>query len=213
MTKAAVFDLDGTLVDSREDLHLAVAHALRELGLPPRTLEEVVGFVGEGAARLVARAIAPRGDLREEAMALWRAHYTEHLLDHTRLYPGMEALLARAGVPLAVHTNKPGAMARRILEGLGVLDRFETVVGGDEAPRKPDPEGTLRILEHLGARAAEAVFVGDSAVDLATARAAEVPFVAVAWGFVPLRQLEAAGAVNVAHAARDLAPWLGGTGG
>jgi len=206
--RVAVFDLDGTLVDSREDLHLAIAHALAVLGLPPRSLEEVTGFVGEGASRLVARAIAPHDHLFEEALPLWRSHYAEHLLDHTRLYPGIEALLAGAQVPLAVHTNKPGAMARRILDGLGVLGRLSALVGGDEAPRKPDPAGTLEILARLGARPGGAVFIGDSLVDLATARAAGTRFVPVAWGFVPAAELAAGGATGFAHVAADLAPWL-----
>jgi phosphoglycolate phosphatase len=207
--RVAIFDLDGTLVDSREDIHRAVAHALKALGLPPRSLEEVTAFVGEGAARLVARAIAPEEHLLDPALSLWRAHYQEHLLDHTRLYPGIEAVLASARWLLAVHTNKPGAMARRILDGLGVLGRFAEVVGGDEAPRKPDPSGTLEILSRLGARPDEAVFIGDSRVDRATAAAAGVRFVPVAWGFVPVSELAADGATGFAFTAADLLPWLG----
>jgi len=206
--KAAVFDLDGTLVDSREDIYLAVAHALGVMGLPPRSLDEVTSFVGEGARRLVARAVAPRDHLVDEALSLWRAHYADHLLDHTRLYPGIEAALASSRVPMAVHTNKPGAMARRILDGLGVLGRFAAVVGGDEAPRKPDPTGTLEILGRLGARPDDAVFIGDSTVDLATAAAAGVRFVPVAWGFVPVGDLAGAGASGFAFGAADLLPWL-----
>lgn len=206
--KVAIFDLDGTLVDSRQDLYLAVAHALSELRLPPRSLEEVTAFVGEGAARLVARAIAPEESVFERALSLWRAHYEEHLLDHTRLYPGIEAALASARTLLAVHTNKPGAMARRILEGVGVLGRFAVVVGGDEAPRKPDPSGTAEILARVGARPDEAVFIGDSRVDLATAAAAGVRFVPVAWGFFPVSELAAAGATGFALTAADLLPWL-----
>ncbi len=209
MIRLAIFDLDGTLVDSREDLYRAVLHALAALGLPPRSLEEVVSFVGEGAARLVSRAIEPQQHLLEPALAEWRAHYDEHLLDHTRLYPGVGAALASARCALAVHTNKPGAMARRILDGLGVLSRFGTVVGGDEAPRKPDPTGTLEIMAGLGASPAETVFVGDSRVDQQTAAAAGVRFVAVSWGFSPASPL-AAGAAAVARDAADLVAWLSG---
>ncbi len=207
MTRLAIFDLDGTLVDSREDLYLAVRHALGALGLPQRSLEEVVSFVGEGAARLMGRAVEPHQHLLEPALAAWRAHYGEHLLDHTRLYPGVGAALASARCALAGHTNKPGAMARRLLEGLGVLSRFGAVVGGDEAPRKPDPTGTLEILARLGVSPAEAVFVGDSRVDQETASAAGIRFVAVSWGFSPGSPL-AAGAAAVARDAADLLPWL-----
>ena len=207
--KLAVFDLDGTLVDSRQDLYLAVAHALSELGLPSRPLEEVVSFVGDGAVTLVSRSIAPREDLLETAVALWREHYARHLLDHTRLYPGIAAVLGSARIPLAVHTNKPGAMARKILDGLGVLSRFADVVGGDEAPRKPDPAGLLGIAQRAGVRPDEAVLIGDSLVDRATAQAAGVHFVPVAWGFVPVATLAAGGAGGWVEDASGLLPWVG----
>ncbi len=207
-TRLAVFDLDGTLVDSREDLFHSVEHALAALDLPPRTLEEVTGFVGEGAARLLARCIAPSDYLLEPALAAWLTHYDAHLLDHTRLYPGIEAALASARCALAVHTNKPGDMARRILAGLGVSGRFAAVVGGDEAPRKPDPTGTLEIMARVGAAPEETVFVGDSRIDCETAAAAGIRFVAVTWGFLPATALPAGAATAFAHSAADLMPWL-----
>jgi len=200
----AIFDLDGTLVDSRLDLCLAVNHALRTVGLPERSLEEVSGFVGEGAARLVERAVAPRLDLREAALAAWWEHYEVHLLDHTVLFPGLAELIATAPIPLAVHTNKPGRLARAILEGLQVADHFTAVVGGDEALRKPDPEGTLRILERSGVSPRDAVLVGDSLVDLATAQAVPIRFVPVAWGLVAPALLVAAGAPPPVRTAGEL---------
>jgi phosphoglycolate phosphatase len=206
--KAAIFDLDGTLVDSREDLFLAVDHALRELGLPPRSLEEVLSFVGEGASRLVSRAVAPHDHLADRALELWRSHYQAHLLDHTVLYPGLRAVLEGASATLAVHTNKPGDMARRILDGLGVLPLFAAVVGGDDAPRKPDPSGTLAILAGAGVPPEEAVFVGDSRVDVETAVAAGTRLVAVTWGLAPTADLARAGATDFAASASDLVPWL-----
>jgi phosphoglycolate phosphatase len=210
--KLAVFDLDGTLVDSRQDLYLAVAHALSELGLPQRSFEEVVSFVGDGAVALVSRAIAPREHLLETAVALWREHYARHLLDHTRLYPGIAAVLGSARIPLAVHTNKPGTMARKILDGLGVLSRFVEVVGGDEAARKPDPSGLLGIAVRAGVDPADAVLIGDSLVDRTTALSAGVRFVPVSWGFVPMATLAAGGAEGFVHDAAGLLPWVGATG-
>ena len=209
--KLAVFDLDGTLVDSREDLYLAVAHALAELGLPPRSRDEVVSYVGDGAVALLTRSIAPREHLLETAVALWREHYFRHLLDHTRLYPGIAAVLGSARIPLAVHTNKPGAMARKILEGLGVLSRFVAVVGGDEGARKPDPAGLLGIAARVGASAEETVLIGDSLVDHATAVSAGVRFVPVSWGFVPMATLAAGGASGFVQDAAGLLPWVGAT--
>jgi phosphoglycolate phosphatase len=207
--RLAIFDLDGTLVDSRLDLCLAVNHALRVVGLPERSLEEVSSFVGEGAARLVERAVEPRGDLFEPALAAWWEHYEAHLLDHTVLYPGVAALLAEAPFALAVHTNKPGRLARDLLAGLGVLARFSAVVGGDEAARKPDPQGTRGLLERLGVRAEEAAFVGDSLVDLATARAVPMRFEPVGWGLVPAERLVAEGAPEPALDAAQLRAHLG----
>jgi phosphoglycolate phosphatase len=209
--KLCVFDLDGTLVDSREDLYLSVAHALSELGLPSRTREEVISYVGDGAVALVSRAIAPREHLLETAVALWREHYARHLLDHTHLYPGIAAVLGSARIPLAVHTNKPGAMARKVLDGLGVHSRFSAVVGGDEAIRKPDPSGLLGICDRLGVSPADTVMVGDSVVDHATAVAAGVRFVPVAWGFGPLETLAAAGATGFVQDAAGLLPFVGAT--
>ena len=208
MARLAVFDLDGTLVDSLDDLHASVNHALAAVGLPPRTREEVHGYVGEGARVLLERAVAPRGELLEPALAAWRPHYAAHCLDRTVPYRGIAALLAGAGRVLAVHTNKPGAMARKILDGLGLLPRFAAVVGGDEAPRKPDPSGLLEIMARIGATPAETVFVGDSRHDVATARAAGVAMVAVTWGLTSRAELAAAGATVLVDSAAELVGWL-----
>ncbi len=208
MTRLAILDLDGTLVDSIDDLAASVNHALAALGLPARGRDEIRGFVGEGARLLLARAIAPHDELLEPALALWREHYEAHCLDRTRLYPGLDAALSAAGRALAVLTNKPGAMARKILAGLGVADRFVAIVGGDEAPRKPDPTGTLEIMAEVGAAPADTVFVGDSRVDVATARAAGVALVAVTWGLGSRAELAGAGATVLVDDAAELAPYL-----
>lgn len=206
--RVAILDLDGTVVDTLDDLAEAVNAALADVGLPPRPRDEVRQFVGEGARRLVSRAVAPREDLVEPALAAWWRHYEAHLLDRTRPYPGIREALARAGRTLAIHTNKPGRLAREILDGLGLSARFAAVLGGDEAPRKPDPSGTLALLARLGARPEDAVFVGDSRVDVETARAAGIPMVAVTWGFRPREELEAAGATRFVSSAAELAPFL-----
>lgn len=208
MTRLAIFDLDGTLVDSVDDLAASVNHALGVVGLPPRELEEIRGFVGEGARLLLERAVSPRAELLEPALAAWWAHYEEHCLDRTRAYPGIGALLAGAGRALAVHTNKPGALARRILEGLGLRAHFGVVLGGDEAPRKPDPTGLREIMARVGASPAETVFVGDSRIDVLTARAAGVAHVGVTWGLGSREELVRAGATVLAGSAAELAPYL-----
>ncbi len=208
MTRLAVLDLDGTLLDTLADLAASTNAALAGVGVPPRSVEEVRSFVGEGARRLVERAVAPRTELVEPALAAWLRHYEAHCVDATRPYPGIDAVLAGAGRALAVCTNKPGALARKILAGVGLLERFVAVVGGGEAPRKPDPTGVLELVARAGATPATTVYVGDSVVDLETARAAGVRFVAVTWGFGNRADLAAAGATAWAETAADLVPWL-----
>jgi phosphoglycolate phosphatase len=206
--RVAILDLDGTVLDTLDDLVSSVNAALAEVGLPPRPRDTIRQLVGEGARRLVSRAVAPREDLVEPALAAWWRHYEAHLLDRTRPYPGVPEALAQAGRTLAIHTNKPGRLARRILDGLGLSPRFAEVLGGDEAPRKPDPAGTLGLLARLGARPEDAIFVGDSRVDVETARNAGLPMVAVTWGFRPREELVEAGAVHFVSSASELATWL-----
>ncbi len=202
---AILFDLDGTLVDSRLDLATTVNLALRDVGLSVRPPEEIFGFIGEGARRLLERSVSPHLEVLEPALAAWAGHYADHLLDTTGAYPGIAALLARLRPPLAVHTNKPGTFARRLLDGLGLAPRFAFVLGGGDGPaRKPSPEGALALLARLGVNPGRAVYVGDSHVDVETARAAAMRFVGVAWGLGGERQLRAAGAAEIVATAAEL---------
>lgn len=181
--KGVIYDLDGTLVDSRDDLADSVNAMLARLSLPEREPRVIHGFIGEGAERLIHRSLGPRHEARyAEAAPIWREEYGKRLLAKTRLYGGVDALLRLPPGARGVLTNKPGGFAREILRGLGVESAFQAVVGGDEAPRKPAPDGLLRICATLGARPQDALLVGDSAVDLATAKAAGVPVCAVTWG-------------------------------
>jgi phosphoglycolate phosphatase len=208
VTRLAILDLDGTLLDTLDDLAASVNAALVAVGLPPRARTEIERFVGEGARTLVARAVAPHAELEVPALEAWWAHYRAHGLDRTRPFTGLPELLTRSDRRLAIHTNKPGALARQLLAGLGLLDRFAIVTGGDDAPRKPDPAGTLAIMRRLGARARDTVFIGDSPTDVRTARAAGVTLVGVTWGFRPEAELRAAGARHVVDTVAGLAPWL-----
>jgi phosphoglycolate phosphatase len=205
-----VFDLDGTLVDSRADLAGAVNHVLRTLDLPEQEPTTVYGYVGDGARVLVERALGPEHrPLVARGLETFMTYYAAHLLDTTRAYPGIAevlAALAERGVALSVLTNKPVAMSRAILDGLGLASRFVEIVGGDSLPvRKPDPAG----LEHLRARTAtprhRMLLVGDSGIDVRTARAGGVAFCGVAWGLAP-DTLAAAGPERViAHPAELVA--------
>ena len=182
-----VFDLDGTLIDSRADLSAAVNHVLQSFGLPELPLETVCQYVGEGARMLMQRALGPAHQARlDEGLGVFLTYYGAHLLDHTRPYDGIpEALaaLAERGVVLSVLTNKPAAMSRTILAGLHLLPRFAAVVGGDSLPaRKPDPAGMDSLLATTRTSRERTLLVGDSLIDMHTARAARVAFCGVAWG-------------------------------
>jgi phosphoglycolate phosphatase len=183
-----VFDLDGTLIDSSIDLANAVNALLADLGVSPLPDPAIVAMVGEGAAVLVRRALTASGLESETPGALERflAHYNAHLLDYTRPYPGMADtldVLARH-VPLAVLTNKPAGATVRILEGLGLLRYFRKTIGGDSPfGRKPDPAGLKFLAETSGISVARALLVGDSPVDLATARNAGAQICLARYGF------------------------------
>jgi phosphoglycolate phosphatase len=191
VVRLLVFDLDGTLVDSSRDIAAAANAALARVapGAAPIPLDAVLSFVGEGARLLVERCLAHVGsDLPADAvLPVYLECYAARLLDTTYLYPGVaEALGALAGPDLAVLTNKPGDMSRAILNGLGVGARFARVWGAGDVPaRKPDPAGLLRLMADLGALAEETWMVGDSATDVAAARAAGVRVAGVSWGFHP----------------------------
>jgi phosphoglycolate phosphatase len=178
-----IYDLDGTLVDSRDDLADSVNAMLGRLGLPLRAPEAVYGFIGEGAERLIRRSLGPAHEDRYlQAAPIWKEEYAARLLAKTRLYEGVDRLLKTPPEARGVLTNKPGPFAREILGGLGIAAAFRAVIGGDEAPRKPGPEGLLRLCSLLGAAPADALLVGDSVVDLATGKAAGVRVCAVTWG-------------------------------
>jgi phosphoglycolate phosphatase len=181
-----VFDLDGTLVDSQVDLANAVNALLVELGRPP--LPDIVAMVGEGARVLVRRALTAASLDADTPGALERflAHYDPHLLDNTRPYPGLIDVLEwiDGRLPMAVLTNKPARATELMLTGLGLRPHFQNVIGGDTSfGRKPAPAG----LRHLAAQAvvdpARVLMVGDSPVDLATARNAGTQICLARYGF------------------------------
>jgi phosphoglycolate phosphatase len=181
-----VFDLDGTLVDSKVDLAISVNHAMAENGLPVLSLETVCEFVGDGVTMLLNRAIGPgRAERFPAVRKTFLAHYGAHLLDHTRPYPGvLESLLSHGrDYRLAVLTNKPIGMTHDILDGLFPAGTFREVRGGDSfATKKPDPEGLVDILASEHAPPAEALIVGDSSNDVLAGRAAGVATCGVTYG-------------------------------
>jgi phosphoglycolate phosphatase len=190
MYQHVIFDLDGTLIDSRADLAAAVNHMRSVIGLPVLPVATIAGYIGEGARVLVQRALgSAHADKLEQGLQHFLDYYGGHLLDHTRLYADIENLLATiaaATISQSVLTNKPEALSRAILEGLGVLHYFAAVVGGDSlSVRKPDPGGVAYLSELTATPRERMLLVGDSPIDLQTARAAGVAFCGVAWGIKP----------------------------
>jgi phosphoglycolate phosphatase len=193
-----VFDLDGTLVDSRLDLAAAVNATRERLGLAALPVDAIAAMVGEGARTLLRRALPESidGAAFDDALALFLDLYFDRCLDATRAYPGIADLLTALSprFPLAVLTNKPERHSRRILEALGLARYFDPLIGGDTLPvRKPDPGGLVHIAAHWATAAPRLLLVGDSDVDVATAQAAGSPLALVSWGFGALDRRAAAG--------------------
>ena len=188
MNAVIAFDMDGTLIDSARDIGAAINRMRVSFGLKELPRESVVRMVGNGARVLVARALAdtPGMDL-DEAFRRYRHEYDTHLIDETRLYPGvMETLeaLRSAGFRLAIFTNKPFKSTGFILKGLGIDNFFPVVVGADSGfPLKPEPDALYHILKETDSDAARSWMVGDNWTDIDSGRAAGFRTIHCAWGY------------------------------
>jgi phosphoglycolate phosphatase len=181
-----VFDLDGTLIDSKVDLANSVNHALRAFGLPALPLPVIYSYVGDGATMLIRRAVGEEGNgILPAVLESFLAHYRQHLLDTTLPYPGVaESLREWADIyPMALLTNKPVDMTRAILSGLDLDRFFPDVVGGDSfGSKKPDPEGLLHLMKTRGASPGETLMVGDSKNDVIAGKRAGARTCGVTYG-------------------------------
>jgi phosphoglycolate phosphatase len=185
-----VFDLDGTLIDSKLDLALAVNATRAQAGMGPLPHEIVYSYVGNGAPVLIRKALGPEvSDVQvEQGVQFFLDYYREHMLDNTGLYPGVASALEQwsGKKKLAVLTNKPERFSRMILEGLGVGQRFARVYGGNSfGTKKPDPYGLNRLMGELDVASPRTLMVGDSSVDVLTARNAGVRSCGVTYGLQP----------------------------
>ena len=185
--RALIFDLDGTLIDSQRDLIRSVNAMLLEMGREELHEDTISGYIGHGAPRLVQLALGGNAGIQEceRALQFFLAFYNEHKLDSTCAYPGVpEALEQLAHYPMAILTNKPVRVSVRILEALGLAKYFRAVYGGNSfETKKPDPLGANTILREFAAAPAEALLIGDSEVDVQTARNAGTLAAAVNYGF------------------------------
>ena len=191
---AVVFDLDGTLLDSYAAIHESLALVLAAFSRPPLTPEETRRMVGYGLESLVTRAVGAENVA--EGVRIFREHYEKIGPTSSTLLPGADEVtrrLAGAGIPLSIVSNKPARFSREILGALGILGRFAFVAGPDDGfPPKPAPHMVFMALATMGAKGPESLYVGDMPVDVATARAAGIPIVAVPSGSATTGELKAA---------------------
>lgn len=207
--KAVIFDLDGTLMDSLKDLFISVNHALSCMNMPEHTIDEVRQYVGNGVRRLIEQSVAPgsSNEQIEECLLYFREHYAIHCKDNTCLYPGIRELLINLkerGHKLAIVSNKPQFGVTELYNA-----HFKNLIDvaiGEAKPirRKPYPDMVLEAMKQLGVTKEESIYVGDSDVDINTAKHADIPCISVLWGFRSKQFLVDNGANIFAEKAEDI---------
>ena len=204
-----IFDLDGTLLDTLQDLANAVNHAMREMKYPERTVDEVRRFIGNGLRMLIKRA-SPQdisGEDYEKTLAIFTAYYLEHIADFTKPDDGIAEViktLKSKGCKVAVVSNKADEAAKKVVKDY-FGDIFDMVVGKmDRFPSKPEPDSVLYVIETLGSDKDKCIYLGDSEVDVHTAHNAGLPCVGVTWGNRDVSELIAAGAEYIAEKPNEI---------
>lgn len=186
--KLIIFDLDGTLIDSSVDITNALNYAIEPYAFKRLSVSDTIKLVGEGITRLIEKIIGTADEaVKKEVTDRFLNHYTNHILDYTKEYPGVRAALEELNdYKKAVISNKRESLSRAALDGLGLSRHFDLIIGSDSVPeRKPSPVPVLKVLSDLGARSEEAVMVGDSNFDIDAGKAAGVRTVAVTYGYRP----------------------------
>ena len=196
-TELIIFDLDGTLIDSSEDIAWAVNKTLKQMGFDEFSYQAIKERIGWGVKMLLEKVLPKeKQDLLEEARSIFMGYYSDHLLVRSKLYPGvMDILNHFKNKKLAVATNKPFNLTEKILDGLNISGYFKKVVGGDGVQnKKPSPEAIEIILRELRVSPEKSIFVGDSLIDIEAGKKAGVMTIGAAYGFRGRRELEDAGA-------------------
>jgi phosphoglycolate phosphatase len=201
-----IFDLDGTLVDTLEDITHSVNFTLGRLGKPLLHLDTVRKYVGDGMTLLLTRALGAHADLLEEAIGIYMDHQSRNLVVRSQLFPGVRDTLDHfRSLPMAVVTNKTLEFSDPLLEKLGIRPYFGMVVGADAGlPLKPAPDAFQKVLKDLGIAKEHAVVVGDGTTDMQAGKAAGITTCAVTYGFRSEEELRKAGPDHVIHAFSDL---------
>lgn len=195
-----VFDLDGTLIDSRQDLANSVNFTLEKMGWKKVKDEIIFGFIGDGLRELLARSFRTYEEkIIEEAVPVFRSHYREHLLDNTRLYPGVKEILEYfKEKKIALVTNKPCGFSTTILERLNISSYFDLVLGSDSVlNKKPHPEPLFKVLDSLRVSKKRCVMIGDSSMDIEMGKEAGVITCGVTYGLRERKELVEAGADHI----------------
>ncbi len=208
-TKCVIFDLDGTLLNTLDDLHASVNHAMKSQNLPVRTKNEVRSFVGNGIRKLIERAL-PENTTAETTNAAFEAfilHYAAHCEDLTHPYEGTNEMLCtlrKMGMKTAILSNK-AQFAVSVLHQHFFADSIDIALGeSEQVIKKPNPSGLLRIMDELGVESNETIYIGDSEVDLMTAKNAGVPCISVSWGFKNRTFLQEHGAKCIIDSPQEL---------
>ena len=191
-----IFDLDGTLIDSKKDIAASVNYTMEACGLPKLSTDLIDEFVGNGVTRLIQDSVHAAGGIQfEEAFKIFNAHYLEHLLDTTLPFPGVfDVLKYYSKIPKVVVTNKSQGFSEKVIKGLQLAPYFEGIYGGDTAiPKKPDPAVIHHLLERFSVLPKNAVIIGDSRVDIETGKNAGILTCGVTYGFRPEKELREVG--------------------
>lgn len=201
-----IFDLDGTLVNTLEDITASVNFTLHRLGRRPIPVDDVRRFVGDGVGMLLTRALGERTEFLEDALGIYSVHQSRNLVVRSRLYPFVKETLDHfSALPMAVVTNKPRELSEPLLEALGIRSYFRMVIGADDGmPLKPAPDALLHLMHTLQAPQEQTVIVGDGTTDMRAGKAAGIVTCAVTYGFRPEEMLRAAGPDHVIHQFSEL---------